>query len=181
MDRLGGDPVLDRLRGLLGSLGHVLGSARLLEQRAVLQHRQVEVAEVDPVGARQQQLALAHPGARPARSHRAATARYSAQWPPLVSSPSLMKSTPAAALQLAHLCHRFAEAFVGDVGLRPHIERRRQRADVGGENPVCASPHGMTPYVVEHGPVSIEPATDANSRSIVRIQPDPSGSEVELG
>jgi hypothetical protein len=53
MKRSDGLPVLDGMRRLFCSLRHVLGGARLLEQGAVLQHGEVEVAELDPVGAAQ--------------------------------------------------------------------------------------------------------------------------------
>ncbi len=145
VDRRRRHPVLHVLARLLGALGHVLRRSGLLEQRAVLEHGEVEVAELDPVGARQQQLAVARRDARRARSHRGVTARYSIQCPPLVSSPSLMKSRPAVTLRRAHLGHGVAQTLLVDVDSTPHVVRRRQRADVRRQDSFRAPPHWRHP------------------------------------
>ena len=140
VDRLGGDPVVDRRAGLLGPLGNVLGGARHLEQRAVLQHRQVELAEVDPILARHQQLAVR--AARLGRLVAAEPRREVLDPVAALGELALVDEVDARrALHRAHIGNRFAEAFVGDVGVGPDVERRRQRADVGGENPVRATSH----------------------------------------
>ena len=117
------------------------GRPRLLEQRAVLEDREVELVELDPVGARHQQLAEAAALRRrlvPAE----AGGRYCVQWPPLVSSPSLMKSTPA----LVCMAHTSVTASPRRSSLTSSCAHtsigRGQRADVGGENPVRTTSHG---------------------------------------
>ena len=133
-------PVLDGLGRLLGALRHVLGRSRLLEQRAVLQHGEVEVTELDPVGAREQQLPerTGMPGRLVAAEARREVLRPVATLGELAFVDEVDAGT---ALRVAHLGHRGGQAFLRDVEPSPDVVRSRQGADVGGENPVRAASH----------------------------------------
>ena len=94
----------------------------------------------------------ARPDARPARSRRGATPGTRVQWPPLVSSPSLMKSMPARRCASHTSTTASARRSLGDVGPGPDVVRSRQGADVGGENPVRAASHHAPSARVDGAP-----------------------------
>ncbi len=124
MDRLGRHPVLHGLARLLGALGHVLGRSGLFEQRAVLEDGEVEVAELDPVGARQQQLAV---GAGMPGGLVATEARREILDPvsALGELPFVDEVETGLTLRRAHLGHGVAQALLVDVDSTPHVVRRR--------------------------------------------------------
>ncbi len=151
VDGRGAHPILDGLSRLLGTLRHMLGGSRLLEQRAVLQHGEIEVTELDPVGAREQQLAerTGMPGRLVATEARREVLRPVAAFRELAFVDEV---DPGTALRVAHLPHRRGQAFVPDVEPSPDVMRCRQGTDVGSENPVRAASHGVPQRSSERSP-----------------------------
>ena len=135
-----GLPVLDAMCRLFRSFRHVLGGAGLLEQGAVLQHSEVEVAELHPVGAAQQQLAQC--AGMAGRFVSTETGGQVLRPVAALGQLALVDEVDAGlALFVDDFSDRLAQTVVVDVDSCPHIVRCRQCADVGGENPVRAASH----------------------------------------